>query len=232
MRHRFLAFLVLAPCLHAAEPNALTQEEQRQGYQLLFDGQSLQGWQLLRPDAAAATQGNWAVEEGCLVPKGRPRELMTTAEYGDFELLFDWKIGKAGNSGVLYRIEPQYNAPTSGPEYQLLDDANHPAATQYPDRRTGAAYAIYPPTDRASSTRRPAGQWNTSRILVRGNHVEHWLNGVQVLAYELHSPDWKERVSKSKFAKQPQYGRAAKGRIVLQDHNSAVWFRNLKVRSF
>lgn len=153
--------------------------------------------------------------------------MIANAEYADFELVFHSKIAKAANSGVLYRVQPQFNAPTSGPEYQLLDDEHHPAA-QFADRRTGAAYGIYPPERSAT---RPPGQWNTSRIVLRGPKVEHWLNGVRVLAYQLNSPDWKDRVAKSKFAKQPQYARAAQGRIVLQEHNSAVWFRNLKVRN-
>ncbi|MCP5115361.1 MAG: DUF1080 domain-containing protein, partial [bacterium] len=192
-------------------------------FEPIFDGKSTAGWSLLRPEAA---KGEWVAEDGCLAPKGRPRELKTDATYGDFELRFEWKIAEKGNSGVMYRVELGYHPPTSGPEFQLLDDQGH-KVRGIPDRRTGAAYAIYPPEKDAAKL---AGEWNTSRIVAKGNHVEHWLNGVKVLAYELHTPDWKQRVGKSKFAKHPQYGAAREGHIVLQDHGSGVWFRNLLLK--
>lgn len=206
-----------------AEVNALTPAEEAAGFKLLFDGATTSGWQLMRPEAA---KGNWTVKDGALIPEDRPRELMTEEEYGDFELLFDWKIGPAGNSGVMYRVQLGFHPPTSGPEYQLLDDERH-KVRGIPNKRTAAAYDIYPPTQDAT---KPAGQWNTGRILVEGNHVEHWLNGAKALDYELHSPDWQARVRKSKFAKHSHYGRAGRGRIVLQHHGSPIWFRNLKIR--
>lgn len=205
-----------------SEHNSLTPDEQRAGFRLLFDGRSLNGWELAKPFSA----GKWVVEDGCLVPKGRPRELITTAEYGDFELRFDWKIAKGGNSGVMYRVEKQYHPPTSGPEYQLLDDQAH-GDGHHEDRRTASAYAIFAPQGAAP---KPPGEWNTGRIVVKGPRVEHWLNGVKVLDYEIGSPEWTARVAGSKFARQKQYGRAARGHIVLQDHGSPVWFRNLKLR--
>ena len=220
-----LALLLCAAALGAAgsNPNQLTAEEQAAGFRLLFDGESVNGWFPLRPDGAT---GEWTVEDGCLTPHGQPRELATKETFASFELRFDWKIAAGGNSGVLYRVEQGHHPPTSGPEYQLLDDETH-QVRNIPDRRTAAAYGIYPPDTDAT---RQAGEWNTSSILVRGNQVEHWLNGVRVVSYELGSEDWKARVANSKFAKQPQYGAAGRGHIVLQDHGSAVWFRNLRVR--
>ena len=193
------------------------------GFKPIFGGKSTEGWSLLRPEAA---KGEWAVEDGCLVPRGRPRELKTNTTYANFELRFEWKIAENGNSGVMYRAELGYHPPTSGPEYQLLDDEHH-KVSGIPDRRTGAAYAIYPPEQDAT---KPAGEWNTARIVANGNHIEHWLNGVRILAYELHTADWKARVGKSKFAKHPQYGAAKAGHIILQDHGSGVWFRNLRIK--
>ncbi len=216
-----LAFLV-SP-LTAASPNSLSARERAEGFELLFDGETTHGWFLLRP---ADADGKWIVEDGCLVPRDRPRELASNKTFDDFELRFEWKIAPGGNSGVMYRVEKGYHAPTTGPEYQLLDDERHKVGS-IPDRKTAAAYGIYPPEKDAT---KPAGEWNTARIIVRGDHVEHWLNGVKVLAYEMHSHDWKTRVAKSKFAKHPQYGRARSGHIVLQDHGSGVWFRGIRFR--
>jgi hypothetical protein len=214
--------LLAASLADAAEHNTLTAEERRAGFQLLFDGRSLDGWELAR----ALPLGKWVAEDGCLVPKGRPGELRTTAQYGDFELLFDWKIARGGNSGVMYRVEKPYHPPTSGPEYQLLDDQVH-GDGRYDDRKTASAYAIFAPKGAAP---KPPGEWNTGRIVASGPRIEHWLNGVKVLGYEIGSPEWTARVAAGKFARHKQYGRASRGHIVLQDHGSPAWFRNLKLR--
>ena len=197
-----------------------------EGFTPLFDGKSLDGWFYWRDDDSV--KGEWVAEDGCLTPKGRPRELATVATFGDFDLRLEWKIAAGGNSGVMYRAEKGYHPPTTGPEFQLLDDANNGEGKIH-DRSTGAAYGIYPPVD--NRPLKPAGEWNTLQILARGNHVEHWLNGVKILDYELHTADWKARVARSKFAKHPQYGAAAKGHIIIQDHGAAVHFRNLRIRT-
>lgn len=202
---------LLAPVLLAA------------GFISLFDGRTLNGWELMKP---AQAEGSWIVEDGALTVKGRPRELRTSAVYGSFDFTFEWKIAPGGNSGVLYRVEPQYHPPQSGPEYQVLDDDNT-AEGKIPTHRAGAVYDLYVP---AAGAAKPAGEWNTGRILVQGTRAEHWLNGVKVAYYDTASDDWKSRVAKSKFARFRQFSAAPKGHIVLQDHGSPVWFRNLNIR--
>jgi len=147
-------------------------------------------------------------------------------KYANFELLIDWKIAKGGNSGIMYRVSEDTPSPYwTGPEYQLLDDA----AERLPwssDTATGSAYAIYPPTKDAC---KPVGQWNTAKIVCNGEHVEHWLNGRQIVSYEFQSADWNRRVQKSKFKAWPKYGKNPSGYIDLQDHGGRVEFRNIKI---
>jgi hypothetical protein len=154
-------------------------------------------------------------------------DLVSVGTFGDFELAFDWRIAPGGNSGVFYRVDEAAGiAHASGPEYQILDNAGHPDG-QSPLTSAASAYALYAP---AEDVTRPAGEWNSARILVDGAHVEHWLNGTKALEFELGSPDWEARVADSKFADLPAYGKAAEGHISLQDHNSAVDYRNIRVR--
>ncbi len=137
--------------------------------------------------------------------------------------------GAGGNSGVFYRVS---EAPElewvwqSGPEMQVLDDARHQDGAR-PETSAGACYGLYPVP---RGVARPAGQWNQARILVRGNHVEHWLNGRKVVEYQLGSLDWEERVRRSKFGEMPRYGREPTGHIALQDHGDWVAYRNIKIR--
>ena len=149
-------------------------------------------------------------------------------EFGDFELELEWKIGEAGNSGIFYRGTEEYNRIYwSAPEYQLLDDIK---AEDNKTRLTcaGAAYALYPSPE---GHLKPVGEWNQSRIVAKGAHVEHWLNGVKLLEYELWSPDWEAKVKSSKFNVYPNFGRAKRGHIALQgDHTGTLAFRNIRVR--
>jgi hypothetical protein len=153
-------------------------------------------------------------------------DIETAGQYADFALDFDWQISPGGNSGVFYRV-PQGTGGTDldGPEYQILDNAGH-ADGQQPITSAASAYAVYPPS---RDVTRPVGEWNSGRIVVRGNHVEHWLNGVEVLTYELGSPDWRARVAASKFHGLP-YGEAPRGSIVLQDHGAVVAYRNITLK--
>jgi hypothetical protein len=174
------------------------------------------------------TPSGWRVEDGVLLKDKGVRDLVSRDEFGDFELAFDWKLAPGGNAGVFYRGTEEYDhIYWSGPEYQLLDDAGHPDGR---NRLTsaGAAYGIYPPP---AGVVKPAGEWNSSRILVQGNHVEHWLNGQKVVAYELGSDDWRAKVAASKFHEYPHYGLARRGHIGLQgDHTGALALRGLRVR--
>jgi hypothetical protein len=207
----------------AARPvhNSLTTAERAAGWRLLFDGATTKGW---RGYGKKAMPGGWQVRDGALTRAHAAGDIVTAARFGDFELLIDWKISKGGNSGIFYRVEEDPRAPAyhSGPEFEIRDNAywlDDPF-------KTGAAYGLYAPQPDASQ---PVGYWNRTRIVARGNHVEHWLNGVRVVAYDLHSPDWNERLRKSKFDQRPRYGRVRTGHLGLQDHGDPVWFRNIKL---
>jgi len=213
--------------------NQLTEAQKAEGWQLLFDGQTTQGWQIFK----GRKNNTWEVVDGVLHCKalnenttgdGDERaDLMTSAQYENFELQFDWKIAKEGNSGVMFRVTEEFEQPYySGPEYQLMDDAGFPNET--PDHLTGSNYGMHA----AGKTKiKPAGEWNTSTIVVNKNHVEHWFNGDKVVEYELNSPEWIAIKKASKWNEAPGYGASPAGYIVLQDHGSEAWFRNIKIKT-
>lgn len=196
------------------------------GWIALFDGSDLSAWRgYQREDIPAG----WRVRDGLLVfvPGVEGGDILTRDQYGDFELELEWRVGPAGNSGIFYRAtEERERIWHSAPEMQVLDDAGH-ADGRTPATSAGAAYALYPP---AADVVRPAGEWNRVRIVARGPHVEHWLNGTKVVEYEAGSEDWNERVAASKFAEFPGFGQARRGHIGLQDHGDEVWYRNIRVR--
>ncbi|MGH7524889.1 MAG: 3-keto-disaccharide hydrolase [Gemmatimonadales bacterium] len=226
--------LTLGGCHSSAVPasaptpsavNSLSAAEQRAGWRLLFDGRTTTGWRGYRSDTMPTA---WHVVDGVLTKSTGTDDIVTRTTFQDFELRFDWKIGTGGNSGVFYRASEEYDhVYWTGPEYQLLDDAN---AGDGKNRLTsaGAAYGLYPSP---AGIVKPANEWNTSRIVVRGHHVEHWMNGQKLLAYELESPDWAAKVAASKFAVWPDYGKLAKGFIAIQgDHNGTLALRNIMIR--
>jgi len=205
-------------------PNTLTDAERAEGWMLLFDGKTLEGW---RGYNMEGLPGSWAVEEGTITRVAAGGDLITDRQYEDFELTFEWRVGTGGNSGVFYRVvEGLEYAYFGAPEYQVLDDANHVDGGD-PVTSAGSNYALNPAP---RGVVRSAGQWNSGRIVVRGDYVEHWLNGVLTVSYELHSPEWKALVAASKFAAWPAYGMAPRGHIGIQDHGDRVWYRNLKLR--
>lgn len=162
--------------------------------------------------------------------KSRPvGDLMTKDQFANFELEFEWKIGKGGNSGVFYRGTTEYDhIYWSAPEYQLLDDANAPDG-KLAITSAGSDYALYGPP---RGIVKPHDEWNQSRIVVNGAHVEHWLNGTKVVTYELWSPEWKAKVAASKFAKYPNYGMAKTGYVGIQgDHPGTLAVRNIRIRT-
>jgi hypothetical protein len=171
---------------------------------------------------------NWKVVGDTLTKSGSADDLISRDQFGDFELTWDWKLAPGGNAGVFYRATEEYDKIYwSGTEYQLLDDAKHPDGKS---RLTsaGAAYAIYPSP---AGFVKPANQWNSSRIVARGAHVEHWLNGHKVVDYEMWSPDWKAKVKASKFSAYPDYGLAKRGYIGIQgDHDGTLSIRNMRIR--
>ena len=183
---------------------------------------ALRGW------SEPGLPAGWQVHDGVLSKNGPVDDLVTTANYGNFELRFDWKIGKAGNSGIFYRATHAYDRVYwSGPEYQLLDDAHAPDGA---NRLTaaGSAYGLY---GGPAGVVRPFGSWNRSRLVVAGDHVEHWLNGRKVVAYSLRGDEWRAKVAASKFAQYPQYGLATTGLIGIQgDHPGTLAIRHLRIR--
>jgi hypothetical protein len=192
----------------------------------LFDGRTTSGWRGYRSSSMPA---GWRVADGALTKDSATPDILTTDEFGDFELELEWKIGPAGNSGVFYRGTEEYDhIYWSAPEYQLLDDA---AAPDGRSRLTaaGSNYGLYPSP---AGIVKAAGQWNATRIIVRGSHVEHWLNGQKLLEYELGSPDWEARVKASKFVVWPRYGRATHGHIGIQgDHAGTLAIRHVRIRA-
>ncbi len=226
--------------------NTLSAAEKRDGWKLLFDGKTLDGWRSYATGQAVPS-GGWTVAEGCLKNSkgtGRPGsgsgDILTAEKFTDFDLTFEWRIGAGGNSGVKYFIfdrkdsrgtkmyEGDDGRSAVGHEYQLLDDERHPDASVGAIRQTGSLYSLVAPN--SSKKMKPVGEFNQSRILVQGKHVEHWLNGAKIVEYTLESPELAQAIAASKFKDVPHFGTKFATAILLQDHGEEVWFRNLKIR--
>jgi hypothetical protein len=209
----------------ASGATPLTAEQRAAGWRSLFDGTSTSAWRGYKEQSFPA---GWTIVDGILTKTGSAHDIITRDQFGNFELALDWKIAAGGNSGVFYRGTEEYDhIYWSAPEYQLLDDALHPDGKS---RLTsaGAAYAVYPSP---AGVVKPAGQWNSTLIVVNGNNVQHWMNGQKLLEYDFGSPDWEAKVKASKFVAYPHYGRASSGYIGLQgDHDGTLWLRNIRIR--
>jgi len=222
------ALLVLVASSSAAQANStmntLSPAEREAGWQLLFDGHSMAAWRGYQSDTMPS---GWHIVDGTLTKSASVGDIVTRAEYGDFDLRLDWKLDTGGNAGIFYRGTEEYpKIYWTGPEYQLLDDAHAPDGRS---RLTsaGAAYGLYPAP---AGIVHPAGEWNSARIVVRGHHVEHWLNGTKLLEYTLQSDDWTAKVAASKFARWPRYGMEARGHIAIQgDHDGELSLRNIRI---
>jgi Domain of Unknown Function (DUF1080) len=222
-----LAGAAIGTLVAASDSNTLTAQQKKDGWKLLFDGRTLDGW---RGWKQQGPPDGWKVVDDAITRVAKAGDLITVDQYASFDFTFEWRIAKNGNSGVFFHVAEAPNLPntfTTGPEYQLLDNDGHPDAKNGPDRLAGGNYALHPPVNAAP---KPVGEWNGSRILVNGPSVEHWLNGVKVVEYELWSADWKDRVQKSKFKAMPRYGLEKTGHIALQDHGDVVAFRALKIK--
>jgi len=218
-------------------PNVLTDAEKAEGWELLFDGESLTGWKEYGKDSISKI---WGVKDDAIHcdPKSVPDSvsknsgsLMTINQYGDFELKFEWKISSGGNSGVLYHVveKPEYKKDyETGPEYQVLDDLGWKGEVLKPAQFCGSNYDMYA----ADSTKKlqPAGQWNQGRIIYSHGHVEHWLNDKLVVSFNESDPEFQERYSKSKWVNYPDWNKYKTGSITLQEHEDVVDFRNIKIR--
>lgn len=200
-----------------------------QADELLFDGKSLKGWRPYNKPPGTPIPEGWKVEDGILkkLADVRGGDIITEKTYNNFELTWEWRIAPGGNNGVKYFVtEARPQAP--GHEYQMLDDDSE-KWKKLPDKsKTASFYDVLPPAP--NKPLNPPGQWNVSRIVVRGNHVEHWLNGKKVLEYELGSEAVKAAIANSKFKKYPDFGQKIRGHIMLTDHKDETWFRNIRIR--
>jgi len=219
------------------QPGKLAKSGNNGAWKSLFDGKTFNGWRGFHSDKVPE---GWVIEDGCI--KKVPAEgqlgqsggdLITTGQFSNFELQLEWKISKGGNSGIKYLVSeslPQTGRSGISFEYQVLDDESHPDAKLgiAGNRLSGAVYDLIPPAKERKI--KPAGEFNLGRIIVRGNHIEHWLNGIKVVEFDRSSPDFKQRIAQSKFKDTKGFGEATSGHILLQDHGNAVWFRNIKIR--
>lgn len=221
-----LLILVTLPALAAATPpSQLTAEEMKEGWRLLFDGQTTAGWRGFTKTNFPAR--GWAVTNGCLlkIPRVSGGHIVTIDTFLNFDLKWEWRILPKGNNGVKYFVrESMPNAP--GHEYQMIDDTG----IDSPKGRTASFYDVLPPA--AETAPRPPGEWNDSRIVVRSEKVEHWLNGRLVLSCSLNSETVRQAIAQSKFRDVPGFGRPHRGPIMLTDHGDEAWFRSIKIRPF
>lgn len=204
--------------------NTLTPQEEADGWELLFDGDDLEGWRGFGRDDLPE---GWVAEDGLLVRSSGQGDIITREVFRDFELSLEWMVREAGNSGIFYRASEEVDRIFEGaPEMQVLDDAGHIDGGN-PLTSAGANYGLHPAP---RGVVHPAGEWNQARIRVEGAQVTHWLNGERIVDYELGSPEWAGLVAGSKFAEWPEYGTFDEGHIGLQDHGDWVAYRNLKIR--
>lgn len=240
-----VALTLLASCSIAVPAqNTLTAAERAEGWRLLFDGKTLAGWRGLGYDSVPSA--HWKVVDGAimkiprgkvaLMPDGQPAsggDLMTIETFGDFEFAFEWKATPGTNSGVKYNVSEEFslahaaNHAALGFEYQVLDDSLNDD-NKIPTHRAGALYDLIVPNARKQL--RPVEEWNASRIVFRGNHGEHWLNGAKIVEFDLGSPQMNAALAKSKYRGIPGFADRRVGHIILQDHNEEVLFRALKIR--
>jgi 3-keto-disaccharide hydrolase len=205
-----------------AKPNALTAAEKAAGWKLLFDGKTIKGWRSFKKDTFP--DHGWTVADGWLkcIAGGHGGDVISTDEFNDFELTWDWRLPPKANNGVKYFVTESRDR-ALGHEYQMVDGAEEGD----PIHSTAAFYDVLPP--KPDKPLKPAGEINHSRVIVRGNHVEHWLNGAKVLEYELGSDEVKAAVAKSKFKNVEGFGTKIKGHILLTYHNDECLFRNIKI---
>ena len=228
-----LLSLAAAGLLAAASPSA-AQDGQAGPWKSLFDGKSLDAWRIYKKDTAPKlceapqTTACWEIKDGVLMKDGNADDMITREQFGDFEFELEWKIGDAGNSGIFYRGTEEYNAIYwSAPEYQLLDNINA-ADNKRPDHLAGAMYEFSsPPVDAV----KPVGEWNQARIVAKGNHIEHWLNGKKTGEFNVGDEEWNTKLAASKFKVYPNFAKAPKGHFGIQgNHPGMLALRNIRVR--
>jgi Domain of Unknown Function (DUF1080) len=225
-----LCVLIASTSFSLNAQNSLSGKEKKNGWILLFDGETTSGWRTFNSGKAGSA---WKVSNGELyldktANEGRG-DLLTDKEYQDYELSMEWKIDACGNSGIIFHVveDAKYAATyLTGPEMQVLDNACHPDAKIIKHR----AGDLYDMISCSKETVKPAGEWNLAQIISHNGKMEFWLNGTKVVEFTMHTPQWNEMVANSKFKTMPDFGKALKGRIALQDHGDQVWFRNIKIK--
>jgi hypothetical protein len=240
----FLSLLAVILCCGTAaaqtkkeQPNQLTKAEIKAGWKLLFDGKTMTGWRGFHNQQVPE---GWGVADGCITKVktgGKTKtggDLITADQFENFEFAIEWKLEKGGNSGIKYLVSE--NLPPTGKsgvsfEYQVLDDDNHPDAKAgiAGNRTAGSLYDLIAASK--DKKLKPVGEFNQSRIVVKGNHIEHWLNGVKVVEFDRSGEEFKKHLAESKFKTTKGFGEAKQGHILLQDHSDAVWYRNIKIRA-
>jgi hypothetical protein len=207
--------------------NVLSEAEASEGWVLLFDGVSTEGWRNFNGEGL---NPQWQVEDGALtLTGGGGGDIVTLEQFENFELQLEWRISEGGNSGLMFNVVEGRDGPEpwrTGPEMQILDNERH-SDRHDPTHRAGANYDLHAP---ATDSTRPVGEFNQVRLVVNSGHVQQWLNGELIVEYDLWSPEWDAIVANSKFASMADYARSHSGHIAVQDHGDRVWFRNIKIR--
>ncbi|WP_439483790.1 3-keto-disaccharide hydrolase [Cyclobacterium plantarum] len=231
MKYRkHLVFLLVAVCFSLPVSPSLAQSN---GYEMLFDGSSVEKWR--SKQSSSFPEKGWKVADGQLFLDSKGGgDIITREKFSDFELVFEFNLTAGANSGIKYFVDTIYNEKTgkmmvNGPEYQIIDDFNYPGIKEDPNglSSTAAAYLFYPPKNK---TLRPHGEWNTGKIVARGNKVTHWLNGKKVVTYQRGSRDFLNKKQENKFKDDARYGELEEGHILLTDHGDKVYFRNIKIK--
>lgn len=228
-----LALLVLSVVVFAAQAqhNTLTVKEKKEGWQLLFDGKTTQGWHTYQSDKAGVA---WKISEDALFldtsnKQEKGGDLVTDQEFENYELYVEWKVQACGNSGVIFNVqesEAYKYVWVTGPEMQVLDNECHPDA-KIIKHRAGDLYDLI---SCSKETVKPAGEWNAARLISNKGKFEFWLNGVKTVEFTMHTHEWDAMVAASKFKSMPGFGKFSKGKIALQDHGDQVWYRNIKIK--
>jgi hypothetical protein len=215
---------VLGAAVRAGAPAADAKAEAE--FLPLFDGKTLKGW---TDSNGKPPSSGWVVEDGVIHRNAlKAGNIITERQFDNFDLRFEWKVNKGGNSGLKYRTFPVPKKGLYGCEYQILDDDNHPNGKKA-TTRCGALYDLYAP-DEGQKEVKPVGEYNASRVVAQGTRLEHWLNGKKILEVDTASGEWKDRIAKSKFKSFPEFAAERPGPILLQDHNNEIWFRNIMIR--
>lgn len=233
-RYIVLVFLAVSYLTSAQSPNTLSKQEKKDGWKLLFDGTTTNGWRKFKSDKIGAA---WKVADGALFldaankkdwQVGDGGDIVSEGEFENYELSIEWKIQPCGNSGIIFNVqEGDYKYPWhTGPEFQVLDNACHPDA-KIIKHRAGDLYDLI---SCKTETVKPAGEWNVAVIKANKGKYSFWLNGTEVTNVDMNSTEWKTLIAGSKFKSMPDFGKFTKGRISLQDHGDQVWYRNIKIK--